>query len=154
MNRNRVPARIRVLAAPAACALLAFATMIADAELLQRRVFNPAGGAGAVNLPYTVADNTGNQWRTYQGGWLQQSGNMPLYSQGAMLMINGNQPNMNNNMARLDNETGEGVFENMNVQGFTVTRRVLVDKELGLVRYIDLVKNNTGQETTVGLQYS
>src|SRR6185436_6727880 len=76
------------------------------------------------------------------------------YSQGAMLSVNGNQPNMNQNTARLDAETGEVVFENMQVQGFAVTRRVLVDKELGLVRYIDLVKNNTGQEQTVGLQYS
>src|SRR5437870_1022504 len=55
------------------------------------------GPGGVVNLPYFVQDNKGNQWRVYQGGWLQQQGNMPLYSQGAQLTINGNQPNMNNN---------------------------------------------------------
>ena len=53
-----------------------------------------AGGAGSVNLPYVVPDNMGNQWRIYQYGQLQQTGNMPLYSQGAMLHINGNQPQM------------------------------------------------------------
>src|SRR4051812_13196947 len=55
------------------------------------------GPGGVVNLPYFVQDNKGNQWRIYQGGWLQQQGNMPLYSQGAQITINGNQPNMNNN---------------------------------------------------------
>jgi hypothetical protein len=155
MKRNHVRVPFRVLAVLLA-PLFAFAALVelAKAEMLQRRVINAPGVAGAVNLPYTVADNTGNQWRIYQGGWLQQSGNMPLYSQGAMLMVNGNQANMNNNVARLDNETGEVVFENMQVQGYVITRRVLVDKELGLVRYVDIVKNTTGQEQTVGLQFS
>ena len=150
MTPNQVRALAVLFAPLAACAAFVGG---ANAEMLQRRVFAPGAG-GNLNLPYTVADNNGNQWRIYQGGWLQQSGNMPLYSQGAMLTINGNQPNMNQNLARLDAETGEVVFENLQVQGYAVTRRVLVDKELGLVRYIDLVKNNTGQDQTVGLQYS
>ena len=155
MKRNPVPVPFRVLAVLLAPVFaLAALVEVAGAEMLQRRVFNAVGAGGNVNLPYTVADNSGTQWRIYQGGWLQQSGNMPLYSQGAMLMVNGNQANMNNNVARLDNETGEVVFENMQVQGYTVTRRVLVDKELGLVRYIDLIKNTTGQEQNVGLQFS
>lgn len=148
MNRNCA----RVCAALLAAVVIVGA---AEARIIQRRAFNPGVGAGGnVNLPYTVADNSGNQWRVYQGGWLQQSGNMPLYSQGAMLTVNGAQPNMNNNVARLDNETGEVVFENLQAQGFTVTRRVLVDKELGLVRYIDLIKNTGAQEQTATLQYS
>lgn len=148
MNRNCA----RMCAALLAAVVIAGA---AEAEMIQRRVFNAGVGAGGnVNLPYTVADNSGNQWRIYQGGWLQQSGNMPLYSQGAMLTVNGQQPNMNNNVARLDNATGEVVFENLTAQGFTVTRRVLVDKELGLVRYIDLIKNTGAQEQTATLQYS
>jgi hypothetical protein len=146
------PTRLRNLALLLAAAVCVTA---ADAEMLQRRPFRPAVGPGGnVNLPYMVADATGNQWRIYQGGWMQQAGNMPLYSQGAMLMINGAQPNMNNNVARLDNDTGEVVFENMAAQGYSVTRRVLVDKEANLVRYIDIVRNNTGQEQTVALQYS
>jgi hypothetical protein len=146
------PSRARTLATLFVAACLVSA---ADAELLQRRVVGrPAGPAGTVNLPYMVADASGNQWRIYQGGWMQQAGNMPLYSQGAMVMVNGAQPNMNNNQARLDNDTGEVVFENMQVQGLTLTRRVLVDRESNLVRYIDLVKNGTGQEQTVGLQWS
>jgi hypothetical protein len=148
MMRNRVAH----LAALLATALVALVAWRAHA---QRRPINAPVGAGNVNLPYTVADGSGNQWRIYQGGWLQQSGNMPLYSQGAMLMVNGAQPNVNNNMARLDNATGEVVFENMQAQGgFSVTRRVLVDKEIGFVRYIDVIKNNTAQEQTVNLQLS
>ena len=148
MNRTR----LRLLVMPLAAALC---ISVADARMLQRRPIRPVVGPGGnVNLPYMVADASGNQWRIYQGGWMQQAGNMPLYSQGAMLMINGAQPNMNNNVARLDNDTGEVVFENMAAQGYSVTRRVLVDKDANLVRYIDIVRNNTGQEQTVALQYS
>src|SRR5256885_3805140 len=50
-----------------------------------------AGGnqpaSGTVNLPYSFNDNTGNQWFFYQYGQFQQQGNMPVYSQGAMLQI-------------------------------------------------------------------
>ena len=85
------------------------------------------GPGGQVNLPYMQQDASGNMWRIYQGGWLQQQGNMPLYSQGAMLMINGNQAQVNNNQARLDEKTGELVMENMQSAGFSATRRVFVD---------------------------
>ena len=149
MNRNRIRVLAVLLAPVVACGALASA---ARAQVIQRRLMNAAGGN--VNLPHTVPDNNGTQWRIYPGGWLQQSGNMPLYSQGAMLVVNGAQPQMNNNVARLDNETGEVVFENMQVQNFAVTRRVLVDKEINFVRYIDLVKNNTAQEQTVTIQVS
>ena len=111
------------------------------------------GPGGQVSLPYMVNDNAGNNWRIYQGGWLQQQGNQPLYSQGAMLMVNGNQLNQNNNGARLDEKTGEVIFENMQApNGFTVTRRVLIDKEAGLVRYVDVVKNNGNAEQTMQFQ--
>lgn len=151
MKRNRMRVLAVLLAPAVACGALVFA---ARAEMLQRRVVNAVGPGGNVNLPYTVPDNSGNHWRIYPGGWLQQSGNMPLYSQGAMLTVNGAQPQMNNNQARMDDETGEVVFENMQAQNFTVTRRVLVDKEINFVRYIDLVKNNTPQEQTVTIQIS
>jgi hypothetical protein len=108
---------------------------------------------GIVNLPYAAADNAGNQWSIYQGGWLQQSGNMPLYSQGAMLTVNGANAGQNANQARLDEQTGEIVFENMAVGQFTVTRRVLIDTDTNFVRYIDVVKNPGAQEqtATIGL---
>src|SRR3954469_23494858 len=107
-----------------------------------------APGAGGVNLPYTVADNAGNQWRVYQYGQLQQSGNMPLYSQGAMLHINGNQP-MLQGRARMDEKTNELVLENMPANGVTVTRRILFMKETNTVRYIDIIKNTSGQDQNV-----
>ena len=146
MNRMH----LRVLLAMVA---LAFTGPVADGQA--RRAVRPGvGPGGQVNLPYVVADAAGNQWRIYQGGWLQQSGNMPVYSQGAMLSVNGAQPNMNQNFARLDAETGEVVFENMQANGLAVTRRVFVDRESNLVRYIDLIKNTTQQEQTVGYQLS
>ena len=48
--------------------------------------------------------------------------------------INGAQPGMQNNMARVEPDTGELVLENMTVQGFSVTRRVLIEKDGSFVR--------------------
>jgi hypothetical protein len=110
------------------------------------------GPGGVVNLPYSVQDNRGNQWRVYQGGWLQQQGNQPVYSQGAQITVNGNQPQMNNNQGRVDEKTGELVLENLNAQGLLVTRRILIDKEQALVRYIDVIKNPGAQPVQAQVQ--
>src|SRR5438874_2529912 len=92
----------------------------------QRAVFGRvvrtlSGAGGTVPLPYSVTDTTGNQWMIYPGGWLQMQGNNPMYSQGAMIQINGNQAAVRNNQARVDEKTGELIFENMNAAGFGVT---------------------------------
>src|SRR5215212_7278768 len=135
-RRNRISSRVVAVM----LATLGLAGVVgAQAEQLaaRRMMGRPAGPApgpgGVVNLPYMVNDNAGNQWRIYQGGWMQQQGNMPLYSQGAMLMVNGAQPAVNVNTAPAAPETGELVFENMNANGMGVTRRVLIDKEGGFV---------------------
>src|SRR5258705_2413894 len=99
------------------------------------------GGAGSVTLPYNVSDNTGNQWLFYQAGQFQQQGNMPVYSQGAMLQINGAYPQARNNQGRIDDKTGELILDNMNANGVNVTRRILINKDEGWVRYIDIIKN-------------
>jgi hypothetical protein len=108
-------------------------------------------GPGATNLPYSVNDGAGNQWMIYPGGWLQIQGNQSLYSQGAMLMINGNQVGVRNNQARIDEKTGELVIESLQSNGFTVTRRILMNKEEGYARYIDIIKNTQAQEQTVNV---
>lgn len=118
-----------------------------------RAVRQPAGPlpGGAVALPYMVPDNAGNQWRFYPQ-YFQQSGNTPLYSQGAMLFINGNQPQLANpRQARTDEKTGEVVIEGMNANGLAVTRRVLFDRDANLVRFIDVVKNGTAQDQAINL---
>ncbi len=121
---------------------------IADAQI--RRIAGVAGGS--LNLPYPVNDNAGNQWFIYQGGWLQQQGNNQVYGQGAMLQINGQQPSMRSNQARMDEKTGEIVFENMTAQqGFAVTRRILPMREEGAIRYIDIIKNPQGNELALNL---
>jgi hypothetical protein len=96
-----------------------------------------------------VSDNAGNQWRFYPGGWFQQQGARPVYSQAAMLTINGNQVNSNTNVAKVDEKTGEIIFAGLVGQGVTVTRRILMDKESGYVRYVEVIKNTTGQEQTI-----
>ncbi|HSU66744.1 MAG TPA: hypothetical protein VLJ39_07725 [Tepidisphaeraceae bacterium] len=108
------------------------------------RMIFPGGGAvggGMVSLPYAVQDNGGNNYRIYQGGWFQQNNNMPLYSQGAMLTIDGQNPGANANTAKLDPKTGEVVLENLSGAGCSVTRYILVDKPAGYIRYIDVIKN-------------
>ncbi len=106
----------------------------------------PALAQKSVPLPYTVPDNMGNQWRVYQYGYLQQSGNQPLYSQAAMLMLNGNQPQSRDRTGKLDEKTGELILENMISQNFSVTRRVYFDKDNNIVRYVDIIKNTSNQE--------
>jgi hypothetical protein len=138
-----------VIAAAAVAGNTAWADRIAGARAMRPGAVGPGG---VVNLPYFQQDVSGNQWRIYQGGWVQQQGNQALYSQGAQLTINGNQPSMNNNQARLDEKTGELVLENMNAQGLLVTRRILIDKEQSLVRYIDVIKNTGNQPVTAQVQ--
>src|SRR5688572_15171202 len=76
------------------------------------------GGRG-LSMPHSMNDANGNQWMIYPGGWCQIQGNQPIYSQGAMLTINGQQPQ--GNQPRLDEKSGEVVFENMKSAGFSVT---------------------------------
>lgn len=111
----------------------------------------PGGAGGMVNLPYQVQDTMGTTWMLYGSGWLQQQGNMPMYSQGAILHINQNQPSMNVNQAKVDAKSGEVIFENMPCQNTTVTRRIKIDREGGYARYIDIIKNTTAAEQTVQL---
>jgi hypothetical protein len=126
---------------------------LASAAAARQRMINnaPAGAGGMVNLPYQVQDNQGTTWMLYGSGWLQQQGNMPVYSQAAILSINQNQPTMNVNQARLDAKTGEVIFENMPCMNTMVTRRIKLDKDAGVARYIDVIKNTQNAEQTVQL---
>ncbi|HEV8291077.1 MAG TPA: hypothetical protein VGP94_04115, partial [Tepidisphaeraceae bacterium] len=110
--------------------------------------------AGTVNLPYQISDNSGNQWLFYQYGQFQQQGNMPVYSQGAMLQINNQYPQARNNQARVDEKSGEIIFDNMSAAGVSLTRRILINKDEGWVRYIDIIKNTGGAEVPVNLNFS
>ncbi|HEX8522758.1 MAG TPA: hypothetical protein VF669_10915, partial [Tepidisphaeraceae bacterium] len=56
------------------------------------------------------------------------------------------------NRARLDDKTGELVFDDLQIGTLQLTRRVLVDKEANHVRYIDILKNRQPQEQTVTVQ--
>lgn len=119
-------------------------------EAQVRRIGGAVGAGGTLNLPYAVNDNAGNQWFIYQGGWLQQQGNNQVYGQGAQIQINGQQPSGRNNQARLDEKTGEIIFENMTAQqGLQVTRRILPMREEGAIRYIDVIKNPQGNDVPV-----
>jgi hypothetical protein len=106
------------------------------------------GAGGMVNLPYQVADNAGTTWMIYGAGWLQQQGQMPMYSQAAILFVNQNQPQLNVNQAKLDPKTNEVIFENLQAPNCTITRRIKVEKDPGLARYIDVFKNTSNAEQT------
>ncbi len=122
--------------------------IIAHGRLIMRRP-GGAGGEGQINLPYNQPDNFGNQWMVYPGGWLQQQGNNPLFSQGGMIMVNGQGVQQNNNLAKLDGETGEVVMENLAVGPVQFTRRVKLDAATGFARMIDVFKNTTGKEQKI-----
>src|SRR5688572_24396907 len=135
--------------------LPAFVLLIAAGTTARaEKRLRPPPGPGSVNLPYVVNDNTGNQWMIYQGGWMRQNGNMPLYSQAAMLLINGNAVASGANTATRDAKTGEILFENVPVQGsVTVTRRILINAADNYVRYIDVFKNGQPQEASVNVTF-
>lgn len=110
----------------------------------------PAGET--VNLPYTVPGGDGQQtWIIQRGGWLQQQGNTPVYAQGANVTVNNNGPGGNANRAVIDKETGEVVIDGLQVGGIPLTRRVLVNREEGYVRYIDVFKSRSPQEQQVSV---
>lgn len=108
-----------------------------------------------VNLPQSMTDPSGGRWMIYQQGWLQMQGNNPIYGQSAVLTLNGNQPNARggggNNRARLDEKTGELLFDFSN-NGINITRRVLLDKKNGYVRYVDIFKNARPHDQTLNVQ--
>lgn len=110
--------------------------------------------AGTIPLPYTSADGAGNQWMIYQQGWFRQQGNMPLYSQAAMMTINGNGANNAANQARIDEKTGEVVIENINFNGVMVTRRIFIDKQNNFIRYIDILKSSAAQEMSANVVWN
>jgi hypothetical protein len=147
--------RVRHSAA-AMCVAAALIFTFAPIGLAEKMFARPLRmlGPGATNLPYSVNDGTGNQWMIYPGGWLQIQGNQSLYSQGGMLLINGNQLAARNNQARLDDKTGELVMENLQATGYSVTRRILLVKDEGYARFIDVIKNTQAQDQTlnVGVQ--
>src|SRR6476469_1659600 len=118
---------------------------------------NQPGPGGMVNLPWMSNDGKGQMWRVYQNGALQNQGPTPnggntqTFSQAALLLINGNNPQMQINQGKLDEKTAELILENMQGPGYTVTRRIHVDKEGGYVRYIDVIRNTQGQDQNVQL---
>lgn len=141
MARGQSRLAIVLVAMVGCCASLASAQVFARPIRVQQ-----PGAEGVVNLPYMFNDGAGNTWRIYNNGWLQENGNMPLYSQGAILTLNGAQPTQTTNQGRIDAKTGELVLANMQANGFTVTRRILFDKADQLVRYIDIFHNTGAQE--------
>ena len=127
---------------------------LADRIRMPRPAPGGAAGATTVNIPHVVNDNAGNQWMIYQGGWMRQNGNMPLYSQASMLMINGNAVQTHTNQAARDPKTGEIIFENMSAPGgVIVTRRILINNEGGYVRYIDILRNAQQQPASVNVAW-
>jgi hypothetical protein len=127
------------------------ALVVSSVRAAGRKPAAPGGGS-VVRIPYTVNDNVGSQWMIYQGGWLRQQGNMPLYSQAAMLTVNGNQPQNNSNQARMDEKSGEIIFDETNAGGVMVTRRIFISKQGSYVRYIDVLRNPTQQDLPANVQ--
>lgn len=127
-------------------------TFAGASEALSKRIMRPGGqpGVGGVmNLPIQEQDGNGTMYMFLQGGWIQQQGNMPLYSQGAMFMMNGQMAQQDNNQCRKDEKTGEYIFENLKVNDITFTRRIKTDPATGMVRMIDVFKNSTNREQKI-----
>lgn len=106
-----------------------------------------------VNLPYMQPDKDGTQWMVNYYGYLQQQGNMPVYSNTGVLTVNGNASTgrMPQRTAKIDGKTGELLLENLAVGTFTLTRRYQFNKDDGYVRIIDVLKNTQNRDQQVQL---
>jgi hypothetical protein len=132
---------------------LTVALAAAPEALSRQRIMRPGGQPGAggvINLPIQEQDGNGNVWMIQQGGWFQQHGNMPLYSQGGMFMVGtGQMAQQDNNQCRKDEKTGEYIFENLRINDISFTRRVKIDPATGMLRMIDVFKNTTAREQKI-----
>lgn len=114
-------------------------------------------GGGAVNLPYTTPDGKSPCWIVQQGGWVQQRrlNDEAIYGQVAMLNIEENTANQTNNQARVDPKTGEVTLDAFQpMDGVQLTRRIQARRDDDLLRYIDIFKNTTSTDISVGVQYT
>jgi hypothetical protein len=109
------------------------------------------GGSRIVNLPFNMADNSGNRWMIYQQGMLRQQGNA-LFSQGAVLMINGSSMAASSNQGRIDDKSGELVIDNLQTGTIQVSRRIHVNAQQSYVRYIDVFRSTQPQDVSVTVQ--
>src|SRR3954452_12162375 len=115
-----------------------------------------AAGDQSVNLPYMQPDKDGNQWMVTYYGYLQQQGQMPVYSTTGVLSINGAPATgrVVQRQAKIDAKTGELVMENLQVGSVTLTRRFQFNKEDGYVRIIDVLRNPQNRDQQVQLNLS
>jgi hypothetical protein len=114
----------------------------------------PMGGAnppaGPVNLPFMTNDGSGGMWYVYNDGSIRQQMGPAIYAQGALLSIEGNNFAAQNNQGQIA-RTGELILRNPDVNDLAVTRRIFFDKENAYVRYIDVLRNGSGQDQTVNV---
>src|SRR5947207_3356009 len=84
-----------------------------------------------VTLPYMSPDKDGNQWMVHFYGYLQQQGNMPVYSNAGVPAINGTGASgrIPQRQAKIDGKTGELILENLQVGTVTITRRFQFNKD-------------------------
>lgn len=111
----------------------------------------------ATQLPMNVTDNAGNQWMVYANGMVQQQGgNAPVFAQLGNLSVNGGSiPNRGGVQAMVDDRTGEVLIENLSAGGVTVTRRILLDKAEGVVRFVDTFRAAPGgKEVSINVNYT
>jgi hypothetical protein len=103
-------------------------------------------------LPYMLNGGDGSQYFIQRGGWFGQQGNVPVFSQAAMLMTNGQPFPQNQQNVRMDGD--DVVIDGIPVPGggATLTRRIHLDAEAGYIRYADVFSSNANRETTLNFQ--
>ena len=109
-----------------------------------------AAADSVVNLPYMQPDKDGNQWMVHFYGYLQQQGNMPVYSNAGVLTINGASSTGRVASARRRSTARPASWSSRTCQigGFTVTRRFQFNKDEGYVRIIDVITNTQNRDQT------
>lgn len=106
----------------------------------------------SVSLPYTAADNSGNQWVVQQMGFINMQGNQPIFGQAGMIQVNGQSVRWRENQVQQDERSGEIIFGEANSANLSIQRRVHLDAESGYARVADVFTNKTDREISVNVQ--
>lgn len=102
-------------------------------------------------LPWHVMDGAGQSWQIYRNGSIQYGGSY-LYSGGMQLTVAGSSFSQNDYNTQINKHRQEAQFGPWSRNGLKVYRRIRVYKELGLARWLEVLKNPTDKPIKVSVE--
>jgi hypothetical protein len=102
-------------------------------------------------VPWQVMDGGNNHWNIYRNGYIQYGGHY-IYSGGMKLELWNSSLNQNHYEAQINKHAQEAQFGPWKRNNCVVYRRVRVYREIGLARWLEIVRNPTDKDIDVRLE--